>query len=167
LLLWNARSLNRKLNDFQSSVNYDIIAITETWLHAHIFSNEILTNYTILRKDRDTRGGGVLLAFSDKFNIRQLPCPSNLELVMVEVDSTFILCLLYRPPNADDLYNSSLLSFLTSFDSTKNIAIIGDLNLPEVDWNTYSGYNAFSGEFTDQAFNFNLYLVLHTVLAIP
>ena len=70
----------------------------------------------MLRKDWETRGGGVLLAFSNALNIRQLPCPINLEVLTVEIDYTFILRLIYCPPNTDDQYNSSLLSFLTSFD---------------------------------------------------
>ena len=160
MLLWNACSLNNKFNDFQSyiySVNYDIIAITETWLHDNIFSRENLpNNYTILRKDRDTRGGGVLLAFSDALNIRQLPCPNNLEVVTVEVDCAFTLCLTYRPPNAKDQCNSSLLSNLTLLDFAKNVAIVGDMNLPEVDWSTYSSCNAFSDDFTELAFDCNL-----------
>ena len=43
--LWNARSLVNKLQDFSSFVlalNYQIIAITETWLTSLIYDNEIL-----------------------------------------------------------------------------------------------------------------------------
>ena len=59
LLLWNARSLNKQINDFQSFVyseTFDIIAITETWLTNNIYTNEIFpSGYTVLRKDRDSR----------------------------------------------------------------------------------------------------------------
>jgi len=98
----------------------------------------------------------VLLAFSDALNIRQLPCPSNLEVMMIEINCTFTLCLTYCPPNAIDQYNSSLLSFLTSLDFTKNVAIVGEMNLPEVDWSTYGSCNAFSDDFTELAFDCNL-----------
>ena len=139
------------------SANYDIIAITETWLHDNSFSREILpNNYTILRKNQDTRGGGVLLAFSNALNIRQLPCPNNLEVVTVEVACAFTLCLTYCPPNANDQYNSSLLFFLSSLEFAKNVAIVGDMNLPEVDWSTYSSCNAFLDDFTELAFDCNL-----------
>ena len=160
LLLWNARSLNKQLNTFQSyiySENYEIIAITETWLHNHTYSKELFpTNYNILRNDRDSKGGGVLPAFKDSLNVKQLTSPNNLEILSVEVDSNLVLCLIYRPPNADDQHNSSLLSYLSSLDSTKNIVIISDLNLPDADWNTYSGCSTTSDEFTELAFNLNL-----------
>ena len=156
LLPWNAQSLNKQITIFQSSENYDIIAITETWLHNHIYSKEILpTNYNILRNDHDSKGGGVLLAFKDSLNVKQLTSPNNLEILSAEVDSNLVLCLIYRPPNADhnDQHNSSLLSFLSSLDPTKNIAIIGDLNLPDADWTHIVD---ISDEFTELAFNLNL-----------
>ena len=66
--LWNARSLVNKLNDFSSFVytlNYQIIAITETWLTSSIYNNEILpTQYTIYRSDRNSRGGGIMIAIN-------------------------------------------------------------------------------------------------------
>ena len=68
--LFNARSLTNKLSTFQSYVysnRLNIYCITETWLTCNgIFNNEILpTGYTIFRKDRDTHGGGVLIASTD------------------------------------------------------------------------------------------------------
>ena len=52
LLLWNARSLNKQINDFQSYVyseTFDIIAITETWLTNNIYTNEIFpSGYRVL-----------------------------------------------------------------------------------------------------------------------
>ena len=62
-------SIVNKLSQFQSFVyshNFDVIAITETWLSNSIFDNEILpTNYKIYCNDRGSRGGGVLLAVRD------------------------------------------------------------------------------------------------------
>ena len=44
----------------------DIIAVTETWLTDKILDNEILpSDYSIIRKDRHTRGGGVMLAIKN------------------------------------------------------------------------------------------------------
>ena len=36
------------------------------------------------------------------------------------------------------------------------MAIVGDMNLPEVDWSTYGSCNAFSDDFTELAFDCNL-----------
>jgi len=58
-----------KFDQFQSLVytkNFDIICVTETWLNNTVFNNEILpTSYTIYRKDRANRGGGVLIAINN------------------------------------------------------------------------------------------------------
>lgn len=63
---FNARSIVNKRLDLQAHVtlvNADFIAITETWLHNNIDYNELLPDsYNIHRKDRESRGGGVLLA---------------------------------------------------------------------------------------------------------
>ena len=73
----NARSLlsshksNGKLTchltNFQNLVyteQADLVWVTETWLNGNVDSAEILPwgDYAIYRKDRPTRGGGVLLA---------------------------------------------------------------------------------------------------------
>ena len=41
----------------------------------------LLQAYTIYRKDRSTRGGGVVLAISCALPSRQIPSPGNLEVV--------------------------------------------------------------------------------------
>ena len=76
------------------------------------------------------------MAFSSALNIRQMPCPNNLEVVTVSILLSLFLYLIYHPPNADDKCNLSILSFLTSLDFAKNVAVIGYLNLSEVDWST-------------------------------
>ena len=78
-LLWNARSLKNQLRNFQSYVysnDFDVIAITETWLTKHIYTNELLPcGYNVLRKDKSGRGGGVLLAFKDLILFKEQPSP--------------------------------------------------------------------------------------------
>jgi len=128
LLLWNARSLNKQINAFQSYVYSDIIAITETWLSNHIFTNEILpSSYNDIRKDRDGRGGGVLLAFKKVLKITQLSSPDELEIISAEIVSSLFLC---HPPNSTEQCNSSLINYLNSLDGTKDLVLLGYLNLP-------------------------------------
>ena len=84
-LLWNARSLNKQITKFQSYIytaDFDVIAITETWLSDNIYSNEIFpNNYNIIRRDHDTRGGGVLLAVKNSIPFKQLPVPDEIEII--------------------------------------------------------------------------------------
>jgi len=102
--LWNARSLTKQLNSFQSyiySTDFRFIAITETWLSNNILDGEVLpTNYTIYRRDRVSRGGGVLLAVKHDLPSVQLLLSSEIESITVEIttNKSFIVCVVYVPP---------------------------------------------------------------------
>ena len=58
------------LQDLVYSGDYDLICICKTWLNNTVFSSELLTGYSIFRKDRCGRtGGGVLVAVKDEFKV--------------------------------------------------------------------------------------------------
>ena len=64
----NARSIVDKRTELQAMAatkEWDIIAITETWLNPDIMDQEVLSSEYIYRKDRYGKGGGVLLALRD------------------------------------------------------------------------------------------------------
>lgn len=65
----NTRSLVNKLHNFPSFVyatDYDLICTTEPWSNGKIYDSKILLNgYSIFRRDRSSRGGGILVAVSD------------------------------------------------------------------------------------------------------
>ncbi|KAG8237476.1 hypothetical protein J437_LFUL015695 [Ladona fulva] len=47
--------------------NPEIVVGTETWLSSTIFSNEIFPrNFTVYRRDRDTRGGGIFVGVKEE-----------------------------------------------------------------------------------------------------
>jgi len=90
------------LSKFQSyvySTPYNIYCISETWLHDSIFDGEILSyGYTIYRKDRGSRGGGVLIAIEDSVSSSSLPSPTDLEVISVSIDLSndpITLCTVY------------------------------------------------------------------------
>lgn len=82
----NSRSLTNKLTKFQSFVyssSYDVICITETWSTDYIYDKEILPNkFTLYRRDKESRGGGVLIAVN-----YLLPSitPPSLEVVSIKL----------------------------------------------------------------------------------
>ena len=129
-------------------------------MSSSIYSNEILpNNYNIIRRDRDTRGGGVLLAVKNSIPFKQLPVPDDLEILPVEVTihkQVHTLCLIYRPPDTDDLHNKRILDYLQSFSYIPNFTILGDLNLSDVCWDGYCGVSSISQSFADLAYNLNL-----------
>ena len=83
--------------------DHDIIGLTETWLTDAILDNEILPiNYSIYRADRDTRGGGVLLAVKNTIPSQRIESPKDLEVVSVLIGSNnpVKICVVYNPPNS-------------------------------------------------------------------
>ena len=87
--LWNAHSITNKLPLLHSLViskDLDIFCITESWLQSSIKDGEVAPcDFTVYRHDRDTRGGGVLIAVSNRFASRIILSSSVVELVVIEV----------------------------------------------------------------------------------
>lgn len=134
-----------RFQDLVYSEDCDICCVNETWLNKDIQDKEILhgSDYQIFRKDRDSRGGGVLVAlktasFKDIHNIQ---VDTNLEIVLVEVtsgsNSKFLICSCYRPPNTDHSWFGEFSRLLGNVsDSYDNMIISGDFNLPNILWET-------------------------------
>ena len=116
-------------------------------MHMYIIIKEILpTGFTIYRKDRSTRGGGVLLAIRQHIPSILLPSPDDLELLLIQVNSktSFRVCLVYNPPNSDTNYRENLITFLQSIAADVSpLIIMGDFNSPDIDWPTLSGNTCF------------------------
>jgi hypothetical protein len=124
----------------------DLILLTETWCNALTNDAELqVDGYQLevgLRRDRsDTTngiGGGLLvytksgteIKATEKFknsNFNQFFCEFQL---LTRTPLNFIV--IYRPPNSGIANIEELCGILHSLD--KNTIIIGDLNLPEIDW---------------------------------
>ena len=86
----NFQSLKNKKPDLQLTIdntNPDIIFGCETWLHKKIYTLEILpNNYTVYRKDRSSKGGGVLLAIKNSINSSiQADLDTDAELIWAKI----------------------------------------------------------------------------------
>lgn len=167
VLYLNARSLKsvnfrrNKLVQLQNIVatdNIHMVAITETWLNSTVSDLEILpSQYAIHRKDREEtvnkRGGGVMLAVSNCISSeRRKDLEPIDEILVCSIDvpnvSKLMANVCYRPPSSD------VALFVNNFTNTvkrvssvsKNIVVLGDLNLPHVDWANciYNGQGAES-----------------------
>ena len=78
----------------------DCFCVTESWLNTNINNGEVLpANYTIYHHDRDTRGGGVLIAVLDKIPSKQIviDCELDIILVQLEVLPRILVCCVYNP----------------------------------------------------------------------
>ena len=156
-LVLNANGLAgmEKRANFANLVEYakpDAIIISETHLHSDVHNSESMPpGYsTPLQKDRDKRGGGVLIAVKDCYTITALNLPENdAEIVWGEVPlcGNKRLCLgaYYRTPSGDASSQEEALAEslkevqkITRNRRDTTITLGGDFNFKDIDWNTES-----------------------------
>ena len=81
--------------------DYSIICLTETWLNDTIYDKEIFSSgFRVYRKDRGSRGRGVLVAIKECLQSKLLPSPPDLEVLSIAVGDQVCLtiCTVYVPP---------------------------------------------------------------------
>ena len=141
---------------FSSSQQFDIFALTETWLSENHFNSEMFDNqlFNVYRNDRCyhttglTRGGGVLIAVRSSVLSMQIELPSssnssiNIDqlIIRLDVDNFHVVFLIisYIPPKSSfDVYKTHIdncLSILNNLKENQHIIILGDFNLPFLNW---------------------------------
>lgn len=161
--LLNTRSVRNKLADVQllmTSNDLDVFAVTESWLTSDISDAELLAGlpYSCYRNDRadGRKGGGVLVAVKNSC-IASRRCDlerKNLEMVVTEIQSAnssnLIVAVFYRPPDSSPNFFDEFEAFLHSVDtlnSNKKLVILGDFNLPKIDWPNLSASSLTGHEF--------------------
>lgn len=141
LSLFNIRSIFTGFDlfsDFVVNENYSVIGLSETWLCDTIPDNVInIQGYKIVRKDRETRGGGVAFFIKDNFRFKILESPTptpaleDLWISCKLAGKNVCLGTLYRPPSANIVEClSALETMLTSFVPAYDLVLFGgDLNI--------------------------------------
>ena len=117
------------------------------------------TGYNIYRQDRGSRGGGVMLAVKDSLPSKLLLSPGNLEIVTVSVNTAHqtVLCFIYLLPNSTQEHTQPIFDYIKGlFLITSSIIILGDLNFPDINWETLLGGSQASNNFCDLVFDYNL-----------
>jgi len=133
----------------------DIIVLTETWCKEDV-TNAFLDvpGYELqadLRRDREDTangvGGGLLvyarqglvvLPGDDLGNFNQY---TNFKIMTGNEILHFIL--LYRPPSAGQSSIDNLTNLLSNVKDNTGTILIGDFNLPEIDWKALAAPNRF------------------------
>ena len=153
MLLSNVRSIKGKLVELNALASeYPILCLTETHLDSTISSSELLDSIDkkhVHRNDRNLRGGGVMIAMPEDFvNIRiDL---DGLILLPIEVVAVFlprqklfsydllIVCVYIAPCNVGASIEplTDLLDYLTQTYKETQIYVMGDFNMPDIDWET-------------------------------
>ncbi|CAI2738740.1 unnamed protein product [Dicrocoelium dendriticum] len=137
----NAQGLLSKINELrlrQVANAWDLISITETWLHQEVTDAEVeIAGMSIIRNDRPSRGGGVLLYYRS-----DLQCTIVEDLETHVTDSlwcrlrlrhndTCLIAIVYRPPTSTLEMDSCLIRGLNRVTRTRysHTLISGDFNL--------------------------------------
>ena len=152
----NARSLisNAKRLAFEFEIIRhfsfpDIVVVTETWLSDSIPSSLFHCNkyYDIYRFDRDGTGGGVAVFVKNCLQSYEIRVPNidGLEAVLIAITSgkqKLFVGAVYKPSVTDTYLLDPLKRFVQYISSKRGRhLIVGDFNLPDVDWNNLSAPN--------------------------
>lgn len=155
----NVRSIRSKSWTFYLNVlnnNYDIIALTETWLDSSFHDSQFFDDrYSVFRCDRNVntsyklRGGGVLLACHNKYSPEIISDLHNdlLESLWIKMKinnaKDLLVNIIYFPPSSSfqtyDLY-SNIIENCNSLVGC-DVIILGDFNLPLITNSTFNLYN--------------------------
>lgn len=127
----NVRSLLNKFNVLLEHVraeDYDVFGVSESWLNQGIDSGAVrIPNYSFVRQDRPTRGGGIGIYVKSNIEFSTLLKETKdfLEQVWIKIKvpgQTIIIGNIYRPPNSD------YTQFLNHLEDTlTNLFTEGDL----------------------------------------
>lgn len=115
-----------------------------------------LQDYTIFRRDRQGKGGGVLIAVSKHLKARLLSSSTAVEAIAVQIGPEITLCCMYLQSCCSEDYLNEALLYLQTLPSNKKLIVTGDFNLPEINWECMSSPCTRGTKFCDCIFDLNL-----------
>lgn len=120
---------------------YDTVVVTESHPDDTILDAELFpSNYVIYyRKDRNRKGGVVLLAVGDEILSTRRNCDPNSELLWVDIYmGKQIIYIWSFLPAAKNLIEPlvDLSASLDEFYDSAEIVLVGDFNPSDIDWST-------------------------------
>lgn len=136
----NARSLVANFADIKEHIiggNYDLVAVTETWLQ-HRIQNDLVDvqDYILLRRDRVTRGGGVAFYLKKTLQYQIISTTKDIENLWIYITAgkqKHAFGVIYNPPGAKHMHDQFLVNFenILSFvvPSADHIFCLGDFNI--------------------------------------
>lgn len=147
LLYQNVRGLRTKLSNLyveSFNINHQVLVFTETWLNNNFLSTEILCNkFNIFRRDRETYGGGVLIAVANSLYAERVNIDSFVDIEFIAVviklkHKRFLVTCSYIPPSSpQSLYiqHAEAIKHIAQFSNELDTLIVmGDFNLPSLSW---------------------------------
>ena len=126
------------INTLKSGIH--LISYTETWLNSSVLDEEVsIPGYTVFRKDRGSKGGGVIVYARDDLSVirrSDLERP-DVEGLWLEItlpkSRSFLFGTFYRPPSSSKHTNPNFMSvFSDTIESlsveNKEVLVLGDFN---------------------------------------
>ena len=174
----NCQSIRSKLAGylhFSEEEDPDVIVGTESWLNPSITNGEIFpTNFQVFRKDRTGSSdshGGVFIAINDRLiaqdesNLDQPDCELKWISLQVKGIAPVFIGAFYRSQKTDTDYLRSLDNSLRQIPTNASVWLLGDFNLPDINWDTCSfipggRYPAHSKLMLDLAQDYNLHQIV-------
>ena len=150
VLVVNFQSIKNKVPELTACLENhspDVVIGTETWLYPSVLNSELFPeDYTVIRKDRNDKHGGVLLALKNDVVCAHLTdLDANCEMVWAQVQlvgsKALYIGAFYRPQTQKDLkYMNELRQSLTIIKNSHkgNIWLGGDFNLGGINWQNQS-----------------------------
>ena len=144
--LFNARSIVNKRLDLKALLNtedLDVVAVTETFLCDEILDSELVdATYAVFRRDRNRKGGGVMLLVRNTIGaVRRHDLETGCEVLWVELSrwhQKTLFGVFYRPPDSQLDILTQLQFSLEGIKDTHRVVLCGDFNVPDINWlNTY------------------------------
>ena len=141
--LKNVNSLSNKtyyVYDFCVKNGIDIFAVTETWLLPAVSDSTVnIDGYNIFRNDfisaRPKYGVCMYIKNSLKaIIVNDQPAYPNSLALFLPAYNLHVLTV-YRPPSYSQDDNNNLISYIRQFSVGKELIILGDFNLPSIQWN--------------------------------
>ena len=112
-----------------------------------------LSNYEVFRRDRGSRGGGLLLAIKSKLSPWGKSICDHHEILMVNITNNNVpktLILAYRPPSTNMQENISFINVLNEkIVNNINVCIFGDFNYPHINWVNATSRMPMENDFLD------------------
>ena len=100
-----------------------------------------------------------MICVSNSISSRLIASHSDIDLVIVQLLTSpcVILCCVYIPPNCSSSYFCSAISILETILTQHNhVIILGDFNLPDINWSSLTSPSPSSTILCDLIFKFNL-----------
>ena len=137
IIQWNLDSWKSKFSDLSilfTKYSPEVVALQETKLHPGYNTDLQFKQYSIYRKDRDARGGGVALLVMTKIPHLSVPLQTNLEAIATKIsfeNTQLTICNIYIP-TVRVLPSQELNNLIQQL--TPPYLIVGDFNCKHPLW---------------------------------